>query len=66
MDDDDDSEKEGEDKDNAENEDEFEILIHSDLPVVIEWYSFKNRIKQSSDRDPPESLTASEFKALKL
>ena len=36
LDDDDDSEKEDEDKDNAENEDEFEILIHSDLPIVIE------------------------------
>ena len=35
LDDDDESEKE-----------EFEILIHFDLPVVIEWYSFKNRIKQ--------------------
>ena len=33
---------------NAENEKEFEILIHSDLPIaiVIECYSFKNRIKQ--------------------
>ena len=53
MDDDDDSEKEGEDKDNAENEDEFEILIHSDLPVVIEWYSFKNRIKQPRQKTFP-------------
>ena len=33
-------------KGNAENEEEFEILIHSDLPIVIGWYSFKNRIKQ--------------------
>ena len=46
LDDDDESEKEDEDKGNAENEEEFEILIHSDLPIVIEWYSFKNRIKQ--------------------
>ena len=38
--------KEDEDKGNAENEKEFEILIHSNLPIVIEWYSFKNRIKQ--------------------
>ena len=30
------SEKEDEDKGNAENEEEFEILIHSDLPIVIE------------------------------
>ena len=28
--------KEDEDKGNAENEKEFEILIHSDLPIVIE------------------------------
>ena len=66
LDGDNESVKEDEDKGNAENEEEFETLSHSDLPVVIEWYSFKNRIKQSSDRDPPESLTASEFKALKL
>ena len=33
--DDDESEKE-EDKGNAENEEELEILIHSDLPIVIE------------------------------
>ena len=36
LDDDDESEKEDEDKGNAENEEEFEILIHSDLPIVIE------------------------------
>ena len=42
MDDDDESEKEDEDKGNAENDEELEILIHS----VIEWYSFKKRIKQ--------------------
>ena len=46
LDDDDKSEKEDEDKGNAENVEEFEISIHSDLPIVIEWYSFKNRIKQ--------------------
>ena len=46
LDDDDKSEKEDEDKGNAENEEGFEILIHSDLPIVTEWYSFKNRIKQ--------------------
>ena len=48
LDDDDESEKEDEDKGNAENEveEEFEILIHSDLRIVIERYSFKNRIKQ--------------------
>ena len=47
LDDDDESEKEDEGKSNAENEEEFEILIHSDLTIVIEWYSlFKNRIKQ--------------------
>ena len=46
LDDDDESEKEDEDKGTAENEEEFEILIHSDLPIVIELYSFKNRIKQ--------------------
>ena len=34
--DDDESEKEDEDKGNAENEEEFEILIHSDLSMVIE------------------------------
>ena len=34
--DDDESEKEDEDKGNAENEEEFEILIHSDLPIVTE------------------------------
>ena len=45
LDDDDESEKEDEDKGNAENEEEFEILIHSDLPIVIEWDLFKNRIK---------------------
>ena len=36
LDDDDKSEKEDEDKGNAENEEEFEILIHSDLPIAIE------------------------------
>ena len=36
LDDDDESEKEDEDKGNTENEEEFEILIHSDLPIVIE------------------------------
>ena len=36
IDDDDESEKEDEGKGNAENEEEFEILIHSDLPNVIE------------------------------
>ena len=36
LDDDDESEKEDEDKGTAENEEEFEILIHSDLPIVIE------------------------------
>ena len=46
LDDDDKSEKEDEDKGNAENEEEFEILIHSDLPIAIEWYLFKSRIKQ--------------------
>ena len=40
MDDDDESEKEDEDKGNTENEEVFENLIHSDLPIVIEWYSF--------------------------
>ena len=34
LDDDDESEKE--DKGNAENVEEFEISIHSDLPIVIE------------------------------
>ena len=46
SDDNDESEKEDEDKGNAENEEEFKIWIHSDLLIVIEWYSFKNRIKQ--------------------
>ena len=46
LDDDDKSEKEDEDKGNAENEEEFEILIHSHLTIVTEWYSFKKRIKQ--------------------
>ena len=41
LDADDESEKEDEDKANAESEEEFEILIHSDLTIVIEWYSFK-------------------------
>ena len=36
LDDDDESEKEDEHKGNAENEEEFEIFIHSDLPIVIE------------------------------
>ena len=36
LDDDNESVKEDEDKGNAENEEEFETLIHSDLPVVIE------------------------------
>ena len=36
MDDDDESEKKDEDKGNSENEEEFETLIHSDLPIVIE------------------------------
>ena len=36
LDDDDESEKEGGDKGNAENEEELEILIHSNLPIVIE------------------------------
>ena len=36
LDDKDESEKEDEDKGNFENEEEFEILIHSDLPIVIE------------------------------
>ena len=36
LDDDDESEKEDEDKGNAVNEKKFEILIHSDLPIVIE------------------------------
>ena len=41
LDDDDESEKEDEDKGNAENEEEIEILIHCDLPILIEWYSLK-------------------------
>ena len=36
LDADDESEKEDEDKGNAENEEGFEILIHSDLPIVTE------------------------------
>ena len=36
LDDNDKSEKEDEDKGNAEIEEEFKILIHSDLPTVIE------------------------------
>ena len=36
LDADDESEKEDEDKANAESEEEFEILIHSDLTIVIE------------------------------
>ena len=36
LDDDDESEKEDEENGNVENEEEFEILIHFDLPVVIE------------------------------
>ena len=46
LDDNDESQKEDEGKGNAENEEEFESLIHSDLPIVIEIYSFKKRIKQ--------------------
>ena len=34
LDDDNEYEKEDEDKGNAENEEEFDILIHSDLPVI--------------------------------
>ena len=34
LDDDDEYEKEDEDKGDAENEEEFDILIHSDLPVI--------------------------------
>ena len=36
LDDDNKSEKVDEDKGNAKIEEEFEILIHSDLPIVIE------------------------------
>ena len=36
LDDDHNSEKEDKDQGNAENEEEFEILIHSDLPIVTE------------------------------
>ena len=36
LDDNDESEKEDEDKGNTENEEEFEILVHSDLPIVME------------------------------
>ena len=36
LDDDDESEKEDEDKGNAGKEEEFEILIHSDLPIETE------------------------------
>ena len=36
LDDEDESEKEDDNKGNAENEEEFKILIHSDLPIVIE------------------------------
>ena len=43
LDDDSVSEKEDKDKGNAKNEEEFQILIHSDLPTVTKWYSFKNR-----------------------
>ena len=46
LDDDDESEKEDEDKGKSQNEEEFKILIHSDLPIVTESYSFKKRIKQ--------------------
>ena len=46
LDDDDESEKEDEDKGKSQNEEEFEILIHSDLPIVTKSYSFKKRIKQ--------------------
>ena len=48
--DDDESEKKDEGKGNAENAEEFEILIHPDLPIVIERYSFKKRIKQPARR----------------
>ena len=44
LDNDDEPEKEDEDKGNAENEEVFIltlILIHYDLPIVIEWYSLK-------------------------
>ena len=44
LDDDDESEKE--DEDEGYTEEEFEILIHSDLPIVLERHSFKNRIKE--------------------
>ena len=46
LDDDDESEKEDEYKSITENEEKFEILIHSESSLVIEGYSFKNRIKQ--------------------
>ena len=36
LDDEDESVIEDEDKGNAENEEDFEIFIHSDLPIVIE------------------------------
>ena len=36
LDDDDESEKEDEEMGNVDNDEEFEILIHSDLPIVIE------------------------------
>ena len=49
LDDDDESEKEYEDKGNVENEEKLEILIHSDLPIVTEWYSFENRIKHNKE-----------------
>ena len=53
---DDESEKENEDKGNAENEEEFQILIYSNLPIVIEWYSIQNRIKE------PRQITFSFYK----
>ena len=43
LDDDNESEKEDEDKGNIENEEGFEILIYSELPIVVESYSFKNK-----------------------
>ena len=36
LDGDDEPEKKDEHKGNAENEEEFEILLHSDLPIVTE------------------------------
>lgn len=50
LDDDDESEKEDEDSGYAENEKDIEILIHSGLPIVTEWYSLKIRIKQPREK----------------